>query len=100
MADTLEIAFALTGDDKVANAFLRFAKTSDVATASAKALTVSLNEATDAYRALNAEAARFNRGQGGGGGPAVNIGRGVSRSTGSGQSAAIADRFTSGPFRT
>jgi len=99
MADTLEIAFALTGDDKVANAFLRFAKTSDVATASARALTVSLNEAADAYRALNAEAAKFNRGQGGGNGPAVNIGRGVSRSTGSGQSAAIADRFTSGPFQ-
>ena len=99
MADTLEIAFALTGDDKVANAFLRFAKTSDVATASAKALTVSLNEAADAYRALNAEAAKFNRGQGGGSGPAVNIGRGVSRSAGSGQSAAIADRFTTGPFQ-
>ena len=97
MADTLEIAFALTGDDKVANAFLRFAKTSDVATASAKALTLSLNEAADAYRALNAEAARFNRGQGGG--PVINIGRGVSRSAGSGQSAAIADRFTTGPFQ-
>ena len=99
MADTLEIAFALTGDDKVANAFLRFAKTSDVATASARALTVSLNEAADAYRALNAEAAKFNRGQGGGNGPAVNIGRGVSRSNTNGQSAAIADRFTSGPFQ-
>ena len=98
MADTLEIAFALTGDDKVANAFLRFAKTSDAATTSAKALTVSLNEAADAYRALNAEATKFNRGQGGGS-PAINIGRGTARSTGSGQSAAIADRFTTGPFQ-
>lgn len=74
MADALTIEFAITGADKIAAAFASFARGADSTSAKMNALTSALTVATDAYRALTAEAEKYNRMQGSG--PAIHIGRG------------------------
>ena len=82
MADPLTIDFSLTGADKITAFFGKLSTLSGKADHNLQAVKGSADAAAHSYKALNAEAEKYNRRMGKGGqSQAINIGRGQQLAT-------------------